>query len=86
MSSKIQKLKVFLSLPTALVLFLTSSIAFFVVVSNFSNWTTYDETTGYGYGYGYGYDCFTELNKYTEQYETYCKNRYATDYRYDYGY
>lgn len=83
MSSRFEKLKVFLSLPTALVLFLTSSIAAFIVISEFSNWTTYDETTWYGYGYGYGYDpdeCVTKWITENEQFETTCY------YEYNYGY
>lgn len=49
-----------------------------MVVSNFSNWTTYDTTTWYWYGYGYGYDCSINIfNQIT------CKDN---TYRYDYGY
>lgn len=85
MASTFQRFKHFLSLPTALILFLSASIGYFVIIDWINVTDVLDETTGYSYGYGYGYDCFTDRDKFTEQYVTKCKDK-EEDYRYDYGY
>lgn len=56
MTSTFQRFKHFLSLPTALILFLSASIGYFVVIDWISVIDVLDETTGYSYWYWYGYD------------------------------